>query len=208
MLITDIIPQKRKKGRVNIYLDGRFAFSLDLGTLLTEKLEINQEISQEKLEKLIKKGEFNNFYQKVLKLISLRPRSEKEIIDYLRKKNAGENEINLVIKKLKELGLVNDINFVNWWFEQRFFLKPKSLRAIKIELLNKGIKRQIIDEVLREKGLNIDFEIACKLAKKFIKRNKKLPSVKIKEKLSNFLFQRGFDWEIIKKIIDENENKE
>lgn len=203
MLITNIIPQKRKKERVNIYLDGKFAFSLDLETLLTKGLKINQEVSQEEVEELIKKGELNKLYKKVLRLISLRPRSEKEIIDYLRKNGAGQNEIDLVTERLKKLGLIDDVKFINWWFEQRKIFRPRSLQVIKAELLRKGVNKLLIEKTLSGKEADFNNETARILAKKALKRYRNLPIVKRKQRLSNFLLQKGFNWCIIQEIVDE-----
>lgn len=201
MYITNISPQKRKKDRVNIFIDEKFAFSLDLETLIKERLEINQEIDSEKIAELIKKGDYQKLCDKVMRFISLRPRSEKEIIDYLKKKEAGEKEISMVVKKLIGMGLVDDYQFAAWWFEQRENFRPKSLLAIKSELFQKGIKREIIEKI-SEGRQNLDIEMANKIALKALKRYRNLPRVKIQQKLSNYLVQRGFSFETSKKVID------
>lgn len=208
MLITDITPQKKKKDRVNIFIDGNFAFSLDLETLVKNNLTVNQELSEDKIERLIKEGELVKFYNKAVKFISFRPRSEKEVVSYLIRKKAGEKEILMVIKKLKSLELVDDSKFINWWFEQRQTFKPKSLREIKMEMLKKGVNKELICEVIDNKEADIEIKMARKLAQKVSRRYQSLSKKEFFQRMAKYLMQRGFNWETTKKIIDEIIKKE
>lgn len=208
MLITDITPQKKKKDRVNIFIDGNFAFSLDLETLVKNNLTVNQELSEDKIERLIKEGELVKFYNKAVKFISFRPRSEKEVVSYLIRKKAGEKEILMVIKKLKSLELIDDSKFINWWFEQRQTFKPRSLREIKMEMLKKGVNKELICEVIDNKEADIEIKMARKLAQKVSRRYQNLSKKEFFQRMAKYLMQRGFNWETTKKIIDEIIKKE
>src|SRR3989344_6604171 len=90
-------------------------------------------------------GEAGKFYNKALKFLSYRPRSEKEIRDKLKKKKASEETINKIILRLKENNFINDEEFVRWWIEQRTNFKPRSLRLIKMELKQKGVSNDLIE---------------------------------------------------------------
>ena len=155
-----------------------------------------------------------------LRFLSYRPRSEKEVREYLNKKSSiakipEEQKINLksvidlVITKLKEKEFLNDKEFIKWWIEQRTKVKPKSLQFIKYELKQKGISNDLIEEVLE----NADFEIesdldkAKKLAEKRIVRYENEDPKKRYEKMVRFLASKGFDWNTIKKVIDQILNK-
>ena len=153
--------------------------------------------------------------------MSYRPRSEKEVRDYLirhseeerrngRDSGHGQNDeieliIDKVISKLKEQKFVNDEEFTKWWIEQRTTFKPRSLRVIKMELKQKGISNEIIESGIRnqESGIGNDLQRAKKLIEKRIDRVKGLTKQEIYQKLGRYLASRGFDWETIKQSIDE-----
>ncbi|KKP23347.1 MAG: Regulatory protein RecX [Candidatus Woesebacteria bacterium GW2011_GWC1_30_29] len=102
--ITAFKPQKNQK-RVNIYIDGEFGFGLDLENFLKLGLKLNQELTTLEIEEIIKKAEFQKTFDKLLRFVIVRPRSEKEIKDYLKRKKVHEslneelfNRLNRLIK--------------------------------------------------------------------------------------------------------------
>lgn len=159
---------------------------------------------------------FTKLLNKTYRFLSYRPRSEKEISDYLIKKSsfakASEGQekqeieklINSIINKLKEQKFLDDKEFAMWWIEQRSKIKPKSHRIIKFELKQKGITKELIEELLEEtEGLKTDFEKALELGKRKMRRFKNLERQKIYEKMGRFLASKGFDWDTVKKVIDQ-----
>lgn len=106
-----------------------------------------------------------------------------------------------IINKLKEQKFINDIEFVKWWVDQRERLKPRSSKLIKFELKQKGIARELIDEIF-ETDLSSDLEKAKILAQKRISRYKNETPKKIYEKMGRFLASKGFDYDIIKEVIE------
>ena len=201
-LITDIKPQKNNK-RFNIYLDGQFAFGLPAETLVKAGLKIDQEISEEKIERLIKEDDFVRIYNRVLKFLSFRPRSEKELKDWSKKKNVGEETQKLVYQRLKHLGYLNDEEFAKWWIEQRTTFRPSGARLIALELRQKGVPREIIDKLLfsSPSALITERAQALKIAKKKRERLKGLSHREAREKLGAFLARRGFSWETIEEVL-------
>ena len=151
-------------------------------------------------------------YQKVrdhaLKLLSFRPRSTKEVSVKLQKFTAKRdfpNEIiGKVINELTEQKFLDDKEFVRWWVDQRQSYRPKGARAIKMELLCKGIEKEVIDEILSTNdGEKIsEYDLAKKVVDKKIVHFKHLPQEKLKIKVRDLLARRGFDWETIRKVID------
>jgi regulatory protein len=147
---------------------------------------------------------------RALRFLSFRPRSEKEINDYLKKKQIDSITSQKVISKLKESNFLNDVEFAKWWVEQRTLIKPRAWRIIKIELKQKGISSEIIEE------LNInsdpeeinDLSMAVKLAQKRLSRYKNLPRQEIYQKLGRFLISKGFSYDTVKRSIDEVFSKE
>jgi len=218
MQITDIQPGKRDPKRVNVYLDGKFAFAVSQELKILNKLQINGQITQENLEKLIFEDQTNRLFEKALKFLSFRPRSKKEIKDNLIQKlrltDKGEEEkktfeksVENVLKKLEKIGQINDAEFANWWVEQRTRFKKASQRIIKSELLSKGLDRDTIETALTK--IEIDpVQTATEAAQKKLSSYQKLEPKDFKIKLSRYLGARGFDWEVIKKVVDTLSKKE
>lgn len=207
-VITSIRPQKRKE-RFNIFLEGRYAFAVSSDILLREGLKVDQEISESQVEALIKKDEFSSVLDKTLKFLSYRPRSEWEIRQYLVKKQVGEETRKLILGKLNRLKLVDDQAFARWWVEQRSNFRPTGLSLIKMELKQKGISNELIEEIFAdEKPLVDERQKAEELAIKKLKSMINLPVLKSKTRLYGILSRRGFSYEVIKETIDKLFKKE
>lgn len=156
---------------------------------------------------------FEKLYNKALRFLSYRPRSEKEVRENLSKKSRksrkveqiDEEIINQVIDKLKQQRFLNDEEFARWWIEQRTKFSPRGLRLIKIELRQKGISDELIELGTKnqELGKEDDLTLAKDLVRKKLPRYKNLEKKEICQKLGAFLARRGFDWDIIKQSIDE-----
>ncbi|MGD0523285.1 MAG: RecX family transcriptional regulator, partial [Candidatus Microgenomates bacterium] len=183
--VTDIRPQKSGK-RVNVYLDNQFGFGLDLENYVKLGLKIGQEFSQEKIEEIIKKAEFQKTLDKLLRFATLRPRSEKEVGDYLRRKKVHESLHGELFNRLKCLELINDEAFTRWWIEQRMQFKSKSKKDLEYELRMKGINKEIIEKVWGEVKIDDDKSARELLEKKSYKWQN-LPIGKAKQKEKEFL---------------------
>jgi regulatory protein len=210
-IITKLKSQKNKN-RVNVFLDGKFSFGLSLDEVLKNKLSKGMELGSEFLEELYFQSQFEILYQKVLNFLSYRPRSEKEVIDYLKKrlyklkKSAPglENKaMDKVLKKLYKNNLLDDMQFARWWVEQRLNFKHKGKGMIKLELYKKGIDRKIVEKVLARIDDAKLKSMAQAITGKKIKLYNKLPEFKLKKKLYEHLKRRGFSYKIIKSVIDE-----
>lgn len=213
--ITDIRPQTRPyrsyggQKRFNIFLDGQYAFSLSAESLIKAGLKIDDHLSLPEIDRLIKENEFIKVYERVLKFLSFRPRSEKELEDYFHRQAVGEKTQKMVWAKLKHLGFVNDKEFAKWWIEQRAAFRPKGRKVLEMELRQKGISREIIEhETQNMKHLFKEDDLAKKAVSKKIKVWENYPQEEIRKKLSAYLLRRGFAWETIEKVIDEIDKKE
>lgn len=149
--------------------------------------------------------DFEKFYNKALEFLSYRPRSEKEVRDKLKLKKVDPPTIDKIIAKLIDKKFINDEEFARQWIESRLRFKPRSLRLVKMELKQKGISQEIIESRIKnqELGSESDLESAKKLVEKRIGRLKGLPKQKIYEKLGRYLASKGFNWDTIKKAVDE-----
>ena len=197
--ITAIKPQKNGR-RVNIYLDGKFGFGIDIENFVKLGLKVEQELSDTEIEGIVKKAEFQKTLDKLLRFGTLRPRSEKELKDWLKRKKVHESLTEELFNRLNRLDLVDDKKFAEWWIDQRQNFRPKAKRILNMELRMKGIRKEIVKDVLDR--LKIDEEkIARELLEKKLYRWKNLPKLEKRQKMGQFLARKGFGWEIISKLI-------
>jgi len=197
--ITKITPQKSKK-RVNIYLDHKFGFGLDLENYLKLGLKVEQDLSEKEIAEIVKKAEYQKTLDKLLLFSSLRPRSEREVANWFWRKKVHQSLHNKLIKKLKKLEILDDSKFASWWVKQRLEFKNKSKRELISELYSKGIDKNTIEDVLS--NFKVDDEKAAKklISKKMYKWEKYELGVK-NRKIGEYLSRKGFSWDVIKKII-------
>lgn len=204
--VTKIEIQKTQKG-FNIYLDGKYSFSLNPLVYLQSKLKINQELSEKEIDGLIFQSNFQQLYDSTLNLISFRPRSEKEIRDYLNKKTStteSDKFSELIINRLKENNHLDDEKFIEWWIDQRQTFRPRSKFALTIELQRKGIDTDLINRKMAQLfDSKIEFDQVRLLAEKKLKRLSGQPTRIVRQKIGRYLASRGFDWDKIKAVLEE-----
>jgi len=154
----------------------------------------------------------DRLYDRALRFLSFRPRSEKEVLDYLsekiRTKKVSKGQAiakaKKIILRLKSLGLIDDREFTRWWLEQRQTFRPKGKLALRQELRQKGIDDSLISRLLDSLITpEVELETAKKLARKRLKVIKSLPFLEQKRKLVQFLGSRGFSYPTIKLALDE-----
>lgn len=148
---------------------------------------------------------FEKYYTLAILQLSRRARSSKELRDYLKRKKATEEIIDAVLQKLQEQKFQNDEQFARWWKESRTRYKSKSDRVIRLELRQKGISDEIIELVMNEltEESKSDYEKALELSHKYKKKIVSLPYKDQYRRLGNFLSQRGFDFDTIRRVIDD-----
>lgn len=147
---------------------------------------------------------YDKYLNSALHFLSFRNRSEKEIRDYLKKKNAPSEITEKIITYCKNYNFLNDEKFAKDWVRSRSTYRLKSKMIIKMELRKKGIDPDIIEKALKpqdDEELDDNQQIK-KLLEKRLSRYKGLPRDKLYQKLGGFLARRGFSWGTIKKSID------
>ena len=186
--ITDIKQAVRDQDRVNIYVDDKFFCSLDISQVVDLKIKVGKELSDDERAELKRASEFGKFYQRALEYALMRPRSEKEIRDYLNRKTlsrrvrvknrkTGEYQtrekqgydkslVPLVLERLNARGYIDDQRFAELWVENRNVVKGTSTKKLRNELMQKGISHQVIDSVLDESARNDEDELRKIIARK------------------------------------------
>jgi regulatory protein len=189
--ITAIEPQKRNPQRVNIYLDGEFAFALS--RLVAAWLRVGEELSAEKIASLKAADTREQALQYALRLISYRARSERELCQRLEQKGWDQTVIQETLDRLRQNGLLDDLQFAQDWIENRQSFRPRSARLLRQELRQKGLDEQTIQQALKE----LDEEAAAQaLARRQAQRLKGAPARLFHQKLIAHLVRRGFSYEL------------
>lgn len=211
--ITSVEPQKKNPKRFNVFLDGEFAFGADEDLIVSHRLIPGKAIEKSDLDKLLYEAEIGKLMERMYGLFSVRQRSEKEVRTYLKnlsfkRKIKEKNEISnitvdLLIERLKQKGLVDDLEFAKAWVEARRKSKQKGARALKAELIQKGIDREIIEEVISyQSSVVSEEELAKEALNKKMKAWKNLPPQEFKKKAFEFLARKGFDYSVIKNAVE------
>lgn len=213
--ITDISLQVRDKNRVNVSVDGKYRFSLDVFQVGDLGLKIGKEYTDEELTALEAESQFGKLYARTLEYCLMRPHSAKEVRDYLyrktrttklRSKKTGElydkpgvsQEVaSRVFDRLVEKGYIDDEKFTRYWVDNRSLTKGASKRKLTAELRSKGVEQSLIEKFLAESSRSDDDEI-----KKIItKKRSRYPD---EQKLIQYLARQGFNYDDIKTALAED----
>ena len=196
--VTSVEPQKKNPHRFNVFLDGEFAFGADEDLVVNYRLVPGKEILSEDLDQILFEAEVGKLMGRMYRLFNIRQRSEKEIRDYLTRLQFTPLVIDRTVELLKKKGLINDLEFAKIWVEIR--KKRKGARLIKFELKQKGISKEIIEEVL---NLVINEEqVAKEILERKLKAWKNLSDMEFRKKATDFLMRRGFEYSVVKKVVD------
>lgn len=194
--ITAIIAQKKNPNRVSVFLDGEYAFGL--ARITAAWLKKGDEVSDEKIASLIKDDLGEQAYQQALLYLSYRARSEKEIRQNLRKHEYSEDAIERTMEKLLSAGFANDHEFARAWVENRSAFRPRSKKALAIELRQKGLNDDVIDVSLSELDEQV---LAYDAGTRRSARLLNLDRAQFQKKLSEYLFRRGFSYSVCISVV-------
>ncbi|MEK7603165.1 MAG: RecX family transcriptional regulator [Patescibacteria group bacterium] len=198
MIISAITQQVKRADRYSIFIDGEYSFSLSERELIASGIHSGLEISPTEVKNYKKLSQTDKVYGLVLNLIARRARSQKELIDYMRRKNLDDSEVQIILNKLSKSRLVDDLEFARRWVQNRRDLKNASNRKLHLELRVKGINSEIIDEVLAN---SLDDEQSA-LAELIEKKRRQAKYREDPQKLMAYLARQGFNYSDIKNILD------
>lgn len=207
MKITSISVQARNKDRVNISVDGKYRFSLDIFQVSDLGIKTGNEYSEDELNQLEQESKFGKLYARALEYCLMRPHSAKEVRDYLYRKTwptrskTGEMRAGVspetttrVYESLVRKAYINDLSFARYWVENRSLTKGVSRRKLVAELRSKGVDVAIIDEVMGESERSDEQELRKVIAKKHSKYSDN-------QKFMAYLARQGFTYDDIKSAL-------
>lgn len=196
--ITALVAQKRNKERVNVYIDGEFAFGLALIEAL--KLHKGQTLTDEEIYRLKALDEVEVAHERALNLLSYRPRSTDEVRRKLQESNKfSENAVDKALEKLERAGLLDDEAFARYWVENRERFSPRSARALRHELRQKGVSDRVVEDAVT----SLDEEDAAyRAAQAKLSRYANAEEDEFRKKLGGYLSRRGFSYGTVRDVLD------
>lgn len=215
--ITALSAQIRNPDRVNVSVDGRYRFSLNISQVTDLGVKVGRCVTAAELAELEAESQFGKLYARALEYCLARPHSVREVRDYLQRKTlarryksrctghikehpgVNQSTADRVLVRLREKGYVDDEVFARWWVENRNIIRGTSKRKLSSELAAKGIDRALIDRVLIESGRS-DLQ---ELAKIIAKKRRRYPD---EQKLAAYLARQGFDYDDVKQALQNNDN--
>lgn len=197
--ITAIKAQKNNRQRVNIYLDGTFAFGLS--RFVAGWLEVGRKLTDAEIKKLQADDSYEVAFQKALQFINYRPRSIDETRRRLLKKGFSEEVAEKTIEKLQERNWLNDLEFARLWIENRNAFRPRSARLLTQELRLKGVADDTIQQALDKFGGD-ENELAYQAGIKKAKQCRDETKLDFLKKVGGFLGRRGFHYGIVKPTVE------
>lgn len=207
MKITAISVQVKDPNRVSVSVDGKYRFSLDIYQVTELGLRLGNDYSEEELVNLENESVFGKAYARALEYSLVRPRSVKEVRDYLYKKTRDQRTklgtirkgiplamTERILDRLIQKGYVDDEKFTRYWVENRSVRKGVSKRKIEMELRAKGVTVESAGKLLEEAGRSEQSE----LQKVIDKKRNRYPD---DQKLMQYLARQGFSYDDIKDAL-------
>ena len=214
MKITDILPQKNKKERFNLYIDGEFFCGISSLTLTRENLYAGLELKEERLNEILSLELENQIFQRVLNNISNNPKTEFQVRKYIKElffkkkgnwfaKGIDVNEEKIlgnVINRLKDYNFLDDESYARMFVESRIKNKPRGKIVLINELRTKGISKDIAEDVCSEL-VNDEFSLLKKIYTK--KYGEEKLTIEDTKKIQ-YLQRKGFSWDLIQNLMTDD----
>ncbi len=197
MQITAIEP--RRKGLSALYIDGELAMKLDTEVLIAQRFDVGREITDEELRECLIASELKRCKDKAMWLISFRDHSRRELVDKLRR-DYSEDCCEQTADRMVELGLIDDERFARRYSADLINLKHLSYRGVRQKLAEKGISRELIDEVTGESEIDEEQQIRTIIDKKY---SRVMNDEKGRRRAYNALMRLGFSYQDIKSVMAE-----
>ena len=198
--ITDIQSQRKNSPRRSIYLDDEFFCGVDQTLIIKFGLRIGLSIEEDALRKIIQEDEILKAKNYAFDLLVRRSYTRQEMHNKLTQRYA-EDAVSTTMETLERLGYIKDEEYAKNWVESRKRHKPKGKKALRMELMRKGIDKGTISRVLSEMDNSEEFEMAMEVAEKRMDRYKNLEPNVARRRLYGFLERRGFDYETINDVL-------
>ncbi len=195
--ITALKAQVKNPERISVFLDGEFSFGL--ARIVAAWLTIGQRLSDEDILRLREQDTYEVAYQRALHFLSYRPRSVGEVLRKLNEQGYSQAVMDATTQRLKDNGYVSDEQFARGWVESRNAFRPRSKRMLAVELRQKGIEDEVIEQVLTETA--DEDSLAYQTALKYAHRLSGVDWETFRKRLGAYLMRRGFSYGTVNPLL-------
>lgn len=206
--ITKVEVQKNNKKRVNIYVNENFAFACDMELVYRYNLEKDVEIKIEDIREVLIEEEYISCKNYTLRILERGYKTEKEIEKKLIEREYSQKTISRVQDFLKEYNFIDDRRYTSMYVKDK--IKNEGRNKIKYKLMQKGVAEETIAKTINNVNEEDEYEGALALCEKkyriLIKRE--TDSRLIKQKIFRFMASKGYDFDLINRIIRKVVNEE
>lgn len=199
--VTKIQAQKRK-GRYNVYLDGKYAFPVAEATLIEFRLMNGTELTDGQIKEIQDRENVNKAYGDAVNYLSYQLRTKKEIKDYLYKKEYHRDAVDDVIQRLEDLHYLDDESYAKSFINTQLRTTSNGPKIIEQKLQKKGVPNDIVQNKVLDIDQDILVENATDFAKKQARKQKRASFNQMVTKIKQGLYQKGFNNEVIERVIN------
>ena len=188
--------------------NNRYKIEFDNGSIilyedviLDNNLLYKKEIDDSLYKKISKENIYYEAYNKTLKYVMTKMRSIYEVEIYLNKLDLSDNDKKKIIKKLKDINILNDNLYAEAFISDKINLTNDGPLKIKKELKDKRIAEEVIDKYLSDYDNDIFIEKINKLLSK--KKNNKYSNYIFKQKMLNYFINLGYDKSFVLSLLND-----
>ena len=197
--ITRLAFQKHAADRVNVYLDGQYAFALP--ALDAARLRVGEYLDDDAIAQLRAQDERQKAYDRALRYLSFRPRSQAEVRRNLLAAGLEAELVEATLARLVSQGYLDDAEFARFWVENRQQFRPKGSQALRGELRQRGVAAETVEAALADLDPEASaYEAGQPRAVRLAALAQTDPAA-FRRKLGDFLLRRGFGYEVVKPTV-------
>lgn len=198
-IITALRFQKQTADRVNVYLDGHYAFAVP--ALKAARLRVGQQLDDTAIADLQASGDVQKAYNRAVHFLGYRPRSTAEVRRHLAEAGVAPDAIEAALTQLSAQGYLDDAEFARFWIENRQRFRPKGAQALRQELRQHGVTGEVIEPALAAVDAAASaYEAAQPRALRMVALAQVDPQA-FRRKLGEFLLRRGFDYAVAQDVV-------
>ena len=191
--------ETKRRGRVNLFLDGRFAFSISADLVSSEGLRCDKVLTDDEIASLSNSDQYQRCLDAALSFLSYRPRSASELQIKLQKRGFAKETQVKVMESLSAKGMLNDAEFARFWTDNRESFSPRSQRMTRMELQKKGVPKEAIDEAVAAID---EADSAYRAASSRVRSLRWSDYDQFRRRLGGYLQRRGFGYSVVGSTLE------
>lgn len=205
-VISAVEPQKKRRDRYNIYVDGEYSASLGAETLVTFGIRVGTAIELGMLKEAVSKDNAQYAFDSAAKLISHKMRTRSELADRLKERGIEEQAVEIALDKLASYGYVDDMAYAKEYVQSAVLTGRWGRRAVEYRLKEKGLEQGVIDEAMEQYTEDDEKDIVRKQLQAAVSRLKNDDVRKQRQKIYAALARHGFDFGVISALLSEEDD--